>query len=87
MALRAGSHAVFRALGDETRLGIVVALLGGEMCACDLPKVVRRAQPTVSLQLKYLVNAGILGSRREGKKVYYSLRDGRVRTLLRCMAR
>ncbi len=87
MAAKAGSHVVFKALGDETRLGIVMALLDREMCACDLPKVVRRAQPTVSLQLKYLTNAGILGSRKEGKMVYYSLKDRRVKGLLKCIAR
>ncbi len=86
MARKAGSHVVFKALGDETRLGIVVALLDREMCACDLPRVVHRAQPTVSLQLKYLVNAGILESKREGKMIYYSLKDKRVNDLLKCIA-
>lgn len=73
---------VFRELGDETRFGLVSALLPGERCACELPALVKRAQPTVSLQLKRLVKAGVLSSRREGKKVIYWVSDARVKKLL-----
>jgi ArsR family transcriptional regulator len=74
---------LFRALGDRTRYNIVSALLGGERCACEIPKLVKRAQPTVSLQLKYLLKAGILSSRRDGKKVLYRIADGRTEKFLR----
>ena len=77
---------VFRAIGERTRFGIVFVLVGGEGCACELPSVVGRAQPTVSLQLKRLVNAGILSSRREGRKVLYRISDGRIKALFRAMA-
>lgn len=73
---------IFKALGDRTRFSIVLALAKGEMCACDLPKVVGRAQPTVSLQLKYLSRLGVLRSRREGKLVIYRIADDRVRKLV-----
>jgi ArsR family transcriptional regulator len=71
----------FKALGDKTRYKIVSALAGRERCACELPKLVKRAQPTVSLQLKYLTKAGILSNRREGKKVIYGISDKRVQQL------
>ena len=73
----------FKALGDETRYKIVSALAKKERCACELPKLVGRAQPTVSLQLKYLTKTGILSNRREGKQIIYSIRDKRVRRLLK----
>lgn len=74
---------IFKALGDKTRYKIVTALLGGELCACELPKIVKRAQPTVSLQLKCLSKAGVVSSRREGKKIIYKIADARVGKLMR----
>lgn len=70
--------ALFKALGDETRFNIVSALLNGEKCACVIPGLVHRAQPTVSLQLKYLVKAGLLSSRRDGKMILYKIADKRI---------
>jgi len=74
---------IFKALGDKTRYKIVTALLDGERCACELPKIVKRAQPTVSLQLKYLSKAGIVSARRDGKKMIYKIVDKRVKFLVR----
>jgi ArsR family transcriptional regulator len=68
---------VFSALSDRTRLKIVKILLKGEQCACCIPSLVGRAQPTVSLQLKKLAKAGIIGFRKEGKySVYFVKRKG-----------
>ena len=64
---------VFRALGDETRLEIVLFLKNGERCACKIPEAVGKAQPTVSQHLKILKDAGVLKSRRDGKKIMYSV--------------
>jgi len=75
---------LFKSLGDETRFNIVSILLDGEKCACDIPKLVKRAQPTISLQLKYLVKTGILSSRKEGKKVLYKISDPRIIKLMNC---
>ncbi len=77
-------YALFKALGDETRYGIVKALSTGEKCACELPELVKRAQPTTSLQLKYLTRIGILSNRRDGKKVIYRITDIRVRQMFGC---
>ena len=74
---------IFKALGDKTRYRIVTALLDGELCACELPKIVKRAQPTVSLQLKCLAKAGIVSARRDGKKMIYKIADSRVKWLVR----
>ena len=74
---------LFKALGDRTRYNSVSSLLGGERCACEIPRLVRRAQPTVSLQLKYLLKAGVLSSRRDGKKVLYKISGKRMDKFLR----
>lgn len=74
---------MFSALGDRTRFELVLALAKGEKCACELPAIVGRAQPTVSLQLKRLVEAGVLSSRKDGRKVLYRLSSVRVRAVLK----
>ena len=67
-----------KALSDETRLKIVEFLLGGEKCVCEIFPRVKRTQSTVSIQLGMLEKSGILKSRRDGKKVFYSIKDMRV---------
>lgn len=80
---RSGNFILFKALGDKTRYNIVSALISGERCACELPYLVKRAQPTVSLQLKYLVKAGLLAFRRGGKKMLYRISDKKTEKFLR----
>jgi ArsR family transcriptional regulator len=82
MAKISKEQILFKALGDETRFNIVLALLEGEKCACVIPNLVNRAQPTVSLQLKYLAKAGILSSRRDGKKVLYKLSNKKIASII-----
>ncbi|MFH1237077.1 MAG: metalloregulator ArsR/SmtB family transcription factor [Candidatus Aenigmatarchaeota archaeon] len=64
---------VFRALADPTRLKVLELLRSGERCACELPSKVGKSQPNVSLHLKILKDAGILSSRKDGKKILYSV--------------
>ncbi len=72
----------FKALSSPTRLKIVKALLKKEYCACEIPPVVGKAQPTVSLELKKLVDYGIVERRKEGTRCIYCVADKRVRFLL-----
>ena len=73
-------------LGDETRLEILEFLLDGEKCVCQIFPKVKRAQSTVSIQLGKLEQAGLLKSRREGKKVFYGVSDARVGRVLKAVA-
>ena len=73
---------IFKALSDETRLKIVEFLLDGEKCVCEIFPHVKRTQSTVSIHLGKLEKAGILQSRREGKKIFYSIVDMRARKIL-----
>jgi ArsR family transcriptional regulator len=76
---------ILKALSDETRLNIIKSLLDGEKCVCEILLYVKRKQPTVSLQLEKLKNQGILESRREGKKVYYKIKNDRVYDILKVL--
>lgn len=69
---------ILKSLADETRLKILEFLLAGEKCVCEIFPYVKRTQSTVSIHLNDLKKAGILGSRKEGKKVYYFIKDKRV---------
>ncbi|MGO4958051.1 ArsR/SmtB family transcription factor [Luteococcus sp. Sow4_B9] len=64
---------VFKALGDETRLQLLLAVLdAGEagVCVCNLPDL-GLSQPTVSHHLRKLREAGLLESERRGTWVHY----------------
>jgi len=74
-----------KALSDETRLKIVEFLLDGERCVCEIFPHVKRTQSTVSIQLGKLENAGILKSRRDGKKMFYRIKDDRVCDLFKAL--
>lgn len=69
---------ILKALSDGTRLKIVEFLLDGEKCVCKIVPHTKRTQSTTSIQLSKLENAGIVESRREGKKVFYKIKDYRI---------
>ena len=64
---------VFKALSDPKRIKIVDLLSCGEMCGCVLLKCFEVTQPTLAHDMKVLSEAGIVKSRRDGKKTMYSL--------------
>jgi ArsR family transcriptional regulator len=66
---------VLRALGDENRMRIVIALRRQPLCVCQIVELVQLATSTVSEHLMILKAAGILASRKEGRWVYYRFAD------------
>ena len=81
------SAALFKTLGDESRCIILTALSKcRELCVCDLSVLTDLSMPTVSHHLRKLREQGFVGSRREGKLVFYQLIDEDVRVLLRVAA-
>jgi ArsR family transcriptional regulator len=73
--LSAGDVArLFRLLGDQGRLRMLLLLASrGEVSAGDLAEAIRRSQSSASVQLGLLRLAGVVASRREGRRVYYRL--------------
>ncbi|MFA5930578.1 MAG: metalloregulator ArsR/SmtB family transcription factor [Candidatus Micrarchaeia archaeon] len=61
------------AVSDATRLKVLRLILRSELCACELPKMVKVSQPAVSQHLKVLREAGLVRMRKDGKKRIYSL--------------
>lgn len=64
---------ILKALSDPKRLRIVDMLSCGELCACQILEEFHVTQPTLSHDMKLLVEAGIVKDRRDGKNIYYSL--------------
>jgi len=77
--------AILKALSDETRLKILELLLDGERCVCEIFPKVKRTQSTVSIQLATLEKAGLIESRREGKKIFYKIKDVVVCDIFRAL--
>ena len=78
---------------DATRLKILFCLLdelssqdnGGlliEKCVNDIALQVGCSQSLVSHQLKVLKDGGFVKSKKEGTKIYYSLKDEHVRQIM-----
>ena len=62
-----------KALSDETRLRILEQLAGGERCVCELTDALDAGQSLLSFHLKTLKDAGLVGDRRAGRWVHYSI--------------
>jgi DNA-binding transcriptional ArsR family regulator len=73
---------VLALLGDRTRLTLLHALTGGEADVTTLTEVCGAARPAVSQHLARLRLAGLVATRKEGRRVVYSLRDGHLRRLV-----
>ncbi|MEU9150287.1 metalloregulator ArsR/SmtB family transcription factor [Streptomyces sp. NPDC048417] len=69
-------------LGDRTRLTLLHALTTGEADVTTLTEVCGAARPAVSQHLARLRLAGLVGTRKEGRRVVYSLRHGHLRRLV-----
>jgi ArsR family transcriptional regulator, nickel/cobalt-responsive transcriptional repressor len=62
-----------KALGDETRLSIVEALLPGPKNVSQIIPHTNKSQPTVSLALRQLLLSGVIQQERKGKNMEYCL--------------
>ncbi|MFF3942343.1 ArsR/SmtB family transcription factor [Streptomyces phaeofaciens] len=69
-------------LGDRTRLTLLHSLASGEADVTTLTEVCGAARPAVSQHLARLRLAGLVSTRKEGRRVIYSLSDGHLRRLV-----
>jgi len=85
---------VIRALADENRVRVLMALRRGELCVCQIIAMLGLAPSTVSKHMSILKNARLVDSRKDGRWVYYRLADeccgsienDAVRWINRCLA-
>lgn len=72
----------FKALSEPSRLKILLALAGGELCVEHIVEAVGGNQSAVSHQLKTLKDNKIIKCRRSGKKILYSVSDGHIMAMI-----
>lgn len=73
---------IFKVFGDSTRIRIMYALQGAEMCVCDISELLGMTQSAISHQLRLLKSYRLVKYRREGKSIFYSLDDEHVSSIL-----
>lgn len=66
---------VMKALSDPNRVRVLKLLEGGALCVCEIQDVLGLAQPTVSLLMKTLEDAGLVDKERQGTWMFYSLAE------------
>src|SRR5579859_288655 len=69
---------ITKALADENRIRVLLALRGGELCACQITELFGLAPSTMSKHMSILYQAGLVDSRKEGRWIYFRLPDGKA---------
>jgi DNA-binding transcriptional ArsR family regulator len=84
MLRQAAGQAVgaLKVLANEDRLLLLCQLSQGEMSVGDLEEVLGIHQPTLSQQLAVLRAEGVVDTRRDGKRIFYSVADARLLQVL-----
>ena len=67
---------------DTTRIKILYALMGRELCVADIAEATATSQSAVSHQLRTLKQSHLVKFRRDGRNILYSLADDHVYTML-----
>lgn len=64
---------ITKALSEENRVRIILALRNGELCVCEIIALLGLAPSTVSKHMSILRQAGIVEDRKDGRWMYYRL--------------
>lgn len=75
--------ALFKLLGDPSRLALLDRLSHGECCVSDLAEGAGLTESATSHQLRLLRAARLVRVRRDGRQAFYALDDAHVGRLLK----
>ncbi len=78
---------LLRALANSDRLLLLCYLSQGERCVSDLEEELAIQQPTLSQQLTALRTQELVSTRRDGKRIYYSVSDPKALAVLETLYR
>ena len=76
---------IVKAIAHPLRIAIVDFLKDGRQCVCDIAEHVGSERSNVSRHLSVMVNAGVLGYRKEGLKVIYKLKTPCILDFFSCV--
>ena len=75
-----------RAISHPLRIAVIELLANGrKMSVTEIYEILDIEQATASHHLNILKNKGILDSKREGKKIYYSLKNLTLTDIIDCV--
>jgi len=77
---------IFKALADDIRLEIIGMLNKNDLCACKILESFEITQPTLSYHMKALCESGLVSSRKEGVRIWYSLNKERLENVSKLLA-
>lgn len=80
-----GVAALLKQLSHPQRLLILCCMVDGEKSVGEIEAACGASQSAVSQFLKGMRLEGLIGSRREGKQVYYKIVDKRVLRLIKAL--
>lgn len=76
---------IFKQLGDSARIRIFWILCHYEECVINISALMDMSSPAVSHHLRILKDNGLIEGRRDGKEVYYKVKDSEICRLLHQM--
>jgi ArsR family transcriptional regulator len=68
---------IFKALGDETRLRVLMMLKVRPLCVCELSEALDIPLSTLSAHLKILKASGLVADTKDGRWVVYEISEGK----------
>ncbi|WP_082788947.1 ArsR/SmtB family transcription factor [Desulfolucanica intricata] len=77
-----GLASIFKVLADDTRIKIIYALSKEELCVCDVAGIIGSTVAAASHHLRLLKSMGLAKHRRQGKMVFYSLKDDCIQKII-----
>ncbi len=77
------SAEILKAIAQPTRLKIIELLRDGERCVCEIFPAIGHEQSNTSRHLQMMLKAGVLNQRKDGLKIYYSVRHAEVLEMVR----
>jgi ArsR family transcriptional regulator len=73
---------IYKAIGEASRLKIILALLEGDMCVYHISEYTGLKQSLTSHQLGILKQNNVIKSRKDGQLVIYSIADEHIRAIV-----
>jgi len=76
---------IAKAVAHPLRIAVIDFLKDGERCVCEIAERVGSERSNISRHLGVMVHAGVLSCRKDGLKVFYSLKTPCIAECLSCI--
>ncbi|ATZ63880.1 MULTISPECIES: ArsR/SmtB family transcription factor [Acinetobacter] len=76
---------ILKSLANTDRLLILCHLAQQELNVSQIEEHTQINQPTLSQQLMMLRKSDVVATRRDGKQIYYSIKDDKLTTVLKML--